>query len=70
MELLLRFPDLQLDPVASPESVYCFYGKVGKTLRDPVASPQSVNCFYGKVGKTLRSHKNHFGDRGNRTTPA
>jgi hypothetical protein len=28
--------------------------------------PQSVNSFYGKVGKTLRSHKNQFGDRGDR----
>ena len=32
--------------------------------------PHCVNCFYGKVGKTQRSHKNQFGDRGDRMTPA
>ncbi len=40
-------------PVTVPDSVNCFYGKVGKrrALTDPIIVPHSVNCFYDKVGK-------------------
>jgi hypothetical protein len=55
------------DPLCESAAFYQLFYKSNLRFAD---NNWILNCFYSKVCKTLCSHKNQFGDRGNRMTPA